>query len=159
MVYFRYNRQGKFPENIFWRFEMKKAFFVLVIAVLAIASVSAQNWGTPQTISVTGALQLQNGGIVLVSGNNVYFVPALQQYVGFVEGLREGAQCQVDGYASGNFIQATRFAVNGKSYDLGVNYPQGGYGYGMGFHHGGGYGSYGMGYHHGGGWGHRGRGW
>ena len=137
---------------------MKKAFFVLVIAVLAIASVSAQNWGTPQTISVTGALQLQNGSIVLASGNNVYFVPALQQYVGFVEGLRERAQIQVDGYASGNFIQATRFTVNGRSYDLGANYSQRGYGYGMGYHRGGGYGGYGMG-HHGGGWGHRGRGW
>ena len=134
---------------------MKKLGFVLVIAFLAIGTVSAQNWGNSQSITVEGTLQLQNGQIAVSTGNAVYFVPELGRYIGFIDGLREGAQCQVDGYASGNFIQATRFTVNGKSYDLDANYPQGGYGY----HHGGGYGGYGRGSHHGGGWGHRGRGW
>ena len=152
---------------------MKKLIFAVIIACLAVSAVSAQgwdnNWGqAPQEISVTGTLQLQNGVIAVVSGNNAYFVPVLIQYVGFIEDLREGAQISVNGFALGNYIQPTRVILNGRTYDFTANAsqnfayggwgnPGGSWGYhGGGWgHHGGSRGGWG---HHGGGWG-RGRGW
>jgi hypothetical protein len=126
---------------------MKRVGFVMVIVCMAIAAVSAQTppnpWG--QTVTVDGILQLQNGSIALASGNSVYFVPMLTRYVGFIDGLKEGARVSVQGYVGGyNMLMPTAITVNGKAYDLGGNSWGGGYGMG---HHGGGYG---------GGWGHRG---
>jgi len=130
---------------------MKKLVLLTVIAFLAIGAASAQGWGRgggwgmvpqiqPQAISVTGTLQLRNGVIAVVSDNNTYYVPVLTQYVGFIEGLREGAQISMDGYMSGNYFQPNKVTINGRNYDFtvnspqNVNYPQnysccGGYGY------------------------------
>ena len=146
---------------------MKKLCLALLITCLAIGTASAQNWGdgrgTPQTISVTGTLQLRNGEIAVVSGNNAYFVPALTQYIGFIEGLREGAQISMDGFVSGNYLEPTRVTVNGRTYDFAANTPpgrsQGGPqgtpygGYNRGHHRGGN--GWGGGDHHGGGYGRR----
>nr|AGS53381.1 hypothetical protein [uncultured bacterium contig00018] len=132
---------------------MKKLMFAVVIACLMIWTVSAQNWGAPQTVSVSGTLQLQNGMIAVASGNNAYFVPALTQYIGFIEGLKEGAQISVNGFASGNYIQPTTVTIAGKTYDFTTNSPQGfaycGYGWGYcGGMHGGNWGYHGGGYGH-----------
>ena len=126
----------------------------MVIACLAVSAASAQGWGggwgaPSQTISVSGTLQLQNGVIAVTSGNNAYYVPALTRYIGFIEGLREGAQISMEGYASGNYIQPTRVTISGKTYDFTANQggPQGMTygGYGWGHHRGA--------YAQGGGWG------
>jgi len=108
---------------------MKKLGFLFFIVCLAIGTASAQNWnngwGTPtQTISVTGTLQLQNGVIAVVSGNTGYYVPSLTQYIGFIEGLREGAQVSIDGYVSGNYLQPTKVTISGRSYDFSANAQQ-----------------------------------
>ena len=108
---------------------MKKLGFLIAIVCLAAGMASAQNWGngwgTPtQIVSVTGTLQLQNGVIAVVSGNMAYYVPALTQYIGFIEGLREGAQISIDGYASGNYVQPTKVTISGKSYDFSANAQQ-----------------------------------
>ena len=91
---------------------MKRVVFVLAIALLAIGAVSAQ------TVTVEGTLQLQNGKIAVATGNTFYFVPVLNQYIGFIEGLKEGARVSVLGFASGNIIQASQVTINGKSYDF-----------------------------------------
>ena len=108
---------------------MKKLGFVMLIFFLTAGMASAQNWGngwgTSQTISVTGTLQLRNGVIAVVSGNTIYYVPVLTQYIGFIEGLREGAQISIDGLISGNYIEPIRVTLNGKSYDFAVNARQG----------------------------------
>ena len=137
---------------------MKKLGLVMIIACLAIGMASAQGWGNgwgtdPQTISVTGTLQLRNGIIAVKSENNAYYVPALTQYIGFIEGLQEGAQINLDGFVSGNYLQPIKVTINGKIYDFSVNVlPQGI-----------GYDSYGWGHHRGayaqsGGWGRHGGG-
>nr|AGS53386.1 hypothetical protein [uncultured bacterium contig00018] len=135
---------------------MKKLILVIVIACLMILTVSAQNWRAPQTVSVSGTLQLQNGMIAIASGNNAYFVPVLTQYIGFIEGLKEGAQITVNGFLSGNYIQPNTVTIAGKTYDFTPgNNPQGlaygGYacGYcGGGIMHGGNWGYHGGGYGH-----------
>jgi hypothetical protein len=123
---------------------MKKFMLVLIIAVSAIGAVSAQNWGGrrnySQPVTVNGTLQLQDGFIAVVNGNTVYYVPSLERYIGFIDGLKEGAQVNLEGYVvgNGNVVQPSKLTLNGKSYDLLAAAPQGGpnngYGWGNGYH-------------------------
>jgi hypothetical protein len=106
---------------------MKKIGFLLVIAFMAIGAAFAQNWGNPwgaaQSVTVEGTLQLQNGQIAVLTGSTFYFVPVLNRYVGFIEGLKEGARISVSGYASGNVLQVSQVTINGKSYDFTPGVP------------------------------------
>ena len=118
---------------------MKKIMLAMVIALAAVGIVSAQGfgWGNGQTVSVQGTLGLQNGVIALTSGDTVYYVPHLSRYVGFIDGLKEGAQMKVDGYQMGRgYIMPVKITVNGKDYDFSTGYGMtGGYcGGGMGHH-------------------------
>ena len=99
---------------------MKKYIFLTVIVLLAIGTASAQGWtwSSPQIIRVDGTLQLLNGQIALTSGSTVYYVPTLGRYIGFIDGLREGARISALGYASGNLLQLTQFTIDGREYDL-----------------------------------------
>ena len=113
---------------------MKKIVFLLVIAFIAIVTVFAQGWGgASQPVTVTGTLQLQNGEIALASGNTVYFVPALGRYIGFIEGLKEGARVSIEGYAWGNSLEPSKVTIDGKSYDFSPNIPARGWGGGYGY--------------------------
>ena len=120
---------------------MKKLIFMAIIALLVIGTVSAQNRGwtpppPPESVSVEGTLQLQNGQIVLSTGTATYFVPGLPRLIGFIDGLREGARITVEGYAFGNMLRPTKFIVGGREYDLVGDAPewrQGEPGWGRGF--------------------------
>ncbi|MCL2069685.1 MAG: hypothetical protein FWH19_01705 [Treponema sp.] len=140
---------------------MRKFAFLTVFALLLSGTAFAQGWpwGTPpETITVEGTLQLQQGHIALSTGAAVYFVPGIARYIGFIDGLREGARISAEGFASGNFLQVSKFSIGGREYDLLADAQAlGGPGWGAG------YGPCPMwgagprgGYHHG--WGHRGRG-
>ncbi|MDR0561319.1 MAG: hypothetical protein LBG73_01345 [Spirochaetaceae bacterium] len=113
---------------------MKKLVFVLIIALSVIGMASAQNWGNgwtnPQPVTVNGTLQLQNGVIAVASGNAVYYVPTLERYIGFIDGLKEGVQINIEGFVSGNYVQPSRITINGKSYDFTANVARGNAGYG-----------------------------
>jgi hypothetical protein len=134
---------------------MRKFGLVLFIGLLSAGIEVAQGWcvpwgyqgGAAQTATVSGTLQLQNGTISVVNGNTIYYVPALERFIGFIDGLKEGAQVSIDGYAAPNtnYLQAVKLTIGGKSYDLVVAGPQGtpynGYGPGVYGHRGrGGYG-------------------
>ena len=105
---------------------MKKIILMMAIAILIAGTASAQGWGrgwgpwsTPaETVSLSGTLQVQNGQIVFNSGTTVYFVPEIVRLVGFVEGVREGAQVSVEGMSYGNILHLTRLNVGGRSYDF-----------------------------------------
>jgi len=114
---------------------MKKFMLLTVVACLAAGTMFAQGWGGgSQRITVTGTLQLQSGQIALASGGTVYFVPTLVRYIGFIDGLKEGASASIDGYASGNYIEPLKVTINGKSYDFSGNTTLGqGWGGGYGF--------------------------
>ena len=111
---------------------MKKFVFLLIVAGLTAGTVFAQRgwgggWAAPvQTTTVSGTLGLQNGVIVVASGDTTYYVPALMRYAGFIPGLTEGAQISIDGFvmvnnfqpAASAAIRPTAFTVGGKTYDL-----------------------------------------
>ena len=132
---------------------MKKIMFLAAIACLVTGTIFAQGWGgVSQRVTVTGTLQLQNGQIALASGNAVYFIPTLERYIGFIDGIKEGASVSIDGYASGNYLEPSKVTINGKSYDFSPNNQGqrwGGYGYcGYGpYAYGGGYSRGGYGRH------------
>jgi hypothetical protein len=104
---------------------MKKLVLVMM-TVLSVAGVlSAQNlpWDDVPSQSIQGTLGLQNGVIVLLSGNTVYHVPHLSRYVGFIDGLKEGAQVKIDGYTMGNgYIIPSKITVEGRDYDISGTY-------------------------------------
>lgn len=102
---------------------MKKLMLAMAIALAAAGIVSAQGWGASQSVSVQGTLTLQNGVIVLNSGNTVYYVPRLSRYAGFIEGLKEGAQVSVEGWQTGaGFLMPSKITVSGKEYELANGY-------------------------------------
>jgi len=101
---------------------VKKIGFFLLIAVLAVGAVSAQSRGDLQrisrTVTINGTLQLERGNIAVTSGSSVYLVPSLTRYIGFIEGLKEGATVSVEGYEYGNVLYPVKVTIAGKSYDF-----------------------------------------
>jgi hypothetical protein len=85
-------------------------------------------------------VQLLNGSIAVNNGSTIYYVPALQRYIGFIDSLKEGAQVTIEGYSWGGpnpYLEPNKLSIGGKDYDL--QPAQNGNSYTMG-HHGGGYG-------------------
>ena len=105
---------------------MRKTVFILAIAFLTIGAVSAQVWGprtapdrrVPEPVKIEGTLQLQNGQFAVASGNNIYYVPMIARYVGFIENLKEGSNVSFEGYVSGNLLMPLKMTISGKTYDL-----------------------------------------
>ncbi|MDR3303914.1 MAG: hypothetical protein LBS86_05835 [Treponema sp.] len=123
---------------------MKKLIFVAAIVLAVAGIVSAQNWGwggsprgVSQSVTVTGTLQLRNGTIAVTSGETVCYVPDLARYIGFIDGLKEGAQVTVQGYVYGDqaftYLQPATVTLAGKDYDFSTANAQGGSCCGYGF--------------------------
>jgi hypothetical protein len=136
---------------------MNKTVVLAIIVLTTAGMVSAQTWGRgrgpnwngpaqprehrggpgwsepAQPVTVTGTLGLRNGVIALTNEDSDYYVPALGRYIGFIEGLKEGAQATVDGYVHGSRLRITKLTLNGKTYD----FPAGNFGprgYGPDYH-------------------------
>jgi hypothetical protein len=90
-----------------------------------------------EKISITGALGLSHGLIVIEGEGRRYYVPTLGRYIGFIDGLKDGAPVSAEGYsfrapvgapgtgspgntenATEGLLRITRLTVNGKEYDL-----------------------------------------
>ena len=107
---------------------MKKIVFLTLIAFISIGVVFGQardfrraNPALPETVQLEGTLQLQNGHIVLSTGTAEYFIPGLMRYIGFIDGLKEGARITAEGYAFRNFLHTTKLTIDGREYDFAVN--------------------------------------
>ena len=118
-------------------YEMKKLIICLIIAVLIAGTVSAQPIReqrnplrdvNPQSgnnrareansVTVEGVLKLEKGFVAVESADTVYIVPMLNRYIGFINGLREGAKVSVEGYEFKSMIRPTKVTIDGKSYDF-----------------------------------------
>jgi hypothetical protein len=104
---------------------MKKIALMCLLTAVIGGSIFAQS-NTPTT-NIKGTLGLSNGKISVVSGNITYYVNGLQRFVGFIDGLKEGAQVSIDGYAAAPTIEgqkdrlfrAVKLTLNGKTYEVG----------------------------------------
>jgi len=108
---------------------MKKNVIILAIALLVIGTVSAQAWrgrGPVESAKIEGTLQLHNGQFAVASGNNIYYVPMIGRYVGFIDNLKEGSNVSFEGYVYGDFLRPLKMTINGKTYDLAAGRGAGG---------------------------------
>jgi len=109
---------------------MKRIIVTLAAALALAGAASAQVAATapaqaPQTVTVSGKLELIDGFIGLKSGGTTYYTRGLDRLVGFVKDLQEGAQVKLEGYAvplgtpSGySYLIVTKVTVGGKDYEL-----------------------------------------
>ena len=101
---------------------MKKVVIIFTVAFMAIGALSAQGWGprnVPESVKIDGTLQLHKGQFAVANENNIYYVPMIGRYVGFIDNLKEGSNVSFEGYVSGNFLRPVKMTIGGKSYDLG----------------------------------------
>jgi hypothetical protein len=129
---------------------MKRTILFLLLAFCAIALISAQgnnrrgpgfppdgqcspSWGRgehrnyPQqeNVTVSGKLNISQGMIAITSGGVTYLTGGLSRFVGFIDGLREGAEVTLEGYAlpvrrdnKVKLLQVQKMTLNGNEYDL-----------------------------------------
>jgi len=105
---------------------MKKAIIFLTVAFLSVGALSAQNWKprnapdqkAPEAVKIDGTLQLYKGQFAVASGNNIYYVPIIARYIGFIDSLKEGANVTFEGYVSGNMLMPLKMTISGKTYEL-----------------------------------------
>ncbi|GMO60553.1 MAG: hypothetical protein Ta2A_06660 [Treponemataceae bacterium] len=108
---------------------MKKSIIMLVVlAVLAQSSLLAQDWLVIRVeqneqgqspVSVTGTLKVSHGEISLLTGNIVYYVPVLEIFVSFIDGLTDGSEVTLEGYHRQNlYFEPTLLTHGGKTYEF-----------------------------------------
>jgi len=104
---------------------MKKLVLMCLFVAIIGCSIFAQT-NTPTT-TIRGTLGLSGGRISVVSGNITYYVNGLSRFVGFIDGLKEGAQVSLDGYAAAPTVEGQNYrafypvtlTLNGKNYEVG----------------------------------------
>ena len=109
---------------------MKKMTFFVLVATIVCGLAFAQ---TPSgTTTVNGTLGLSGGRIVLRSGDTSYFVRGLERFVGFIDGLKEGAQATIEGYVSPPSLEGAterllfpvKLTLDGKDYEVGPAFAE-----------------------------------
>jgi len=104
---------------------MKKVVLLILFAAIIGGVVFAQS--NAPTTTIRGTLGLSGGRISVVSGNITYYVNGLSRFIGFIDGLKEGAQVSLDGYATAPTVEGQTYrlfypvtlALNGKNYEVG----------------------------------------
>lgn len=117
---------------------MKRIVGILMIGLLTAGALSAQAFGpgpgvpgaalATQNLQITkieGKLALVNGMIAVQSGGKTYYLRGINQLVGFIDGLKEGASVKLEGYAvqfpaapEYYHFMVTKLTVGNKDYDL-----------------------------------------
>jgi hypothetical protein len=69
-------------------------------------------------VTLDGTLKLERGLVAVETGDAVYFVPLLNQYIGFINGLKEGTRISIEGFSRGNFVRPTRISIEDRSYNF-----------------------------------------
>jgi hypothetical protein len=133
---------------------MKRMIVITAIGLIAAGSLFAQSRGpridgngsAPQiqnleTVKVDGKLALVNGFIGVQAKDKTYYVMGLQNLIGFIDGLKEGAAVKLEGQAFDMpmapeyaVLHVTKLTLNGKDYDLSRSFGRGfgdGFGGGM----------------------------
>jgi len=80
---------------------------------------------SPESATVSGNLTIAQGMIAVVNGETTWLVGGLNRYVGFIDGLKEGAEVTLEGYAMPvsrdkniKSLHVQKMTLNGKDYDL-----------------------------------------
>ena len=111
-----------------------KRIMLLALCMLAAAGAAFAQTGNPgpkpgpepaEPVTISGNLGITGGMISLESGGSLYYVTGLNRFIGFIDGLKEGAAVSLTGYAfesprrpGTNVFRVTELRLNGKTYDL-----------------------------------------
>ncbi|MDR0400596.1 MAG: hypothetical protein LBH51_06595 [Treponema sp.] len=84
-----------------------------------------------EKLSLTGTLGLSRGVIVLKNGEETWYTPGLRRYIGFIDGLKEGAAVALEGWGgkipqageNTGFLRVSKLTLNGKDYEVGPAEP------------------------------------
>jgi hypothetical protein len=132
---------------------MKRIVLCVFFAAVLSGALSAQEPGRPDSfrrnrlpekITLSGSLGLSRGRIALESGGNTYYIAGIDRFVGFIDGLKEGAAVLLEGWAfplpyseKEQIFRAAKLSLNGKDYELanpeGPAFHRDGFGRGNGF--------------------------
>ena len=104
----------------------KIVLFAFVLVLVSGGILFAQT--TPPTTTVNGTIGLNAGRLVLKSGTMTYYTRELERYIGFIDGLKDGAQVTLEGYVSAPSIEGAterlffpvKLTLNGKTYEVGT---------------------------------------
>jgi hypothetical protein len=117
-------------------------FVLLALSVAVLASAHGRGRGgggfpsvqpaPAETVTVTGNLTIAQGSIAVQNNDITYLAAGLHRFIGFIDGLKEGAQVTLDGSAFTNpqnekikFLLVSKLMINGKAYDLAPALPPG----------------------------------
>ena len=78
-----------------------------------------------ENVTVSGNLSIERGMIAVNSGGTTYIAMGLQRFVGFIDGLKEGAAVKLEGNAYNNprndttkVLMVQKMTIDGKEYDI-----------------------------------------
>jgi hypothetical protein len=111
--------------NYFLGGSMKKIALPLLLMAIAAGIACAQT--APATSTVNGTLGLSGGRIILKSGDTTYYTRGLERFIGFIDGLKDGAQAAIEGYVSPPSLEGAaerllfpvKLTIGGKDYEVG----------------------------------------
>jgi len=111
----------------------RKILFAIMILGFAVM-IQAQVWGpgwnrrnmpVSETVTVSGTMVVAHRMPALKSGDVTYYVSGISQLIGFIDGLKEGAQVTFEGVATTSpsdnnikFLRPSKLTINGKIYEL-----------------------------------------
>jgi len=104
---------------------MKKIVLLCLFIAIICGNIFAQS-NTPIT-TIKGTLKLSGERFSVVSGNITYYIRGLARFIGVIDGLKDGAQVSLEGYAAAQtteeqkerLFNPVRLTINGKSYEVG----------------------------------------
>jgi hypothetical protein len=117
---------GPWPGAKFFKEGAMKRTALLVFLTVMVCGITFAQAATPTT-TVDGILGLSNGRIVLRSGDTIYYTRGLERFIGFIDGLKEGAQVAIEGYVSPPSLEGAterllfpvKLTLNDKVYEVG----------------------------------------
>jgi hypothetical protein len=85
-----------------------------------------------EQVTVTGSLGLVNGRIALQKDGETYFTLGLGRLIGFIDGLKEGAEVTLEGFvragredSNSHDLLVNKLTINGREYkDLARRFPE-----------------------------------
>jgi hypothetical protein len=109
---------------------MKKIAFLVLLTAIVCGLTFAQT--APAISAVSGTLGLHGGRIVLKSGDTSYYTRGLERFIGFIDGLKEGAQATIEGYVSPPSLEGAterllfpvKLTLDGKEYEVGPTFAE-----------------------------------
>jgi hypothetical protein len=109
---------------------MKRVVLIALLVLGFVTLVSAQNRlprVSTEKVTVQGGLTIVQGSLAVKSGDITYLTMGLQRFIGFIDGLKDGAMVTLEGNAitspynaNTKYLLVSKLTIAGKDYDVGM---------------------------------------